>query len=84
MFQLSLQLILGYWASKFQDTSGCVYHVSDLISYIAYGLAGINLIALIAMRCMMKFSRPLFFIVFFIDFLIAVGIIVIQALIGHS
>jgi hypothetical protein len=84
MFQLSLQLIVGYWASKFQDPSGCTYNIADIVSYTAYGLAGLNLIALIAMRCTKKFSRGLFFTVFFIDFLIVLGIIVLQAIKGHS
>jgi hypothetical protein len=84
MLQMSLQLILGYWASKFKEISGCSYYISDIISYVAYGLAGLNFIALIIMRCSNKFSRGLFFSVFIIDLLIAVAIIVVQAIKGHS
>jgi hypothetical protein len=42
------------------------------------------LLALIAMRCTKTFSRPLFFSVYLLDTLIALAIIVLQAIKGHS
>jgi hypothetical protein len=84
MFQLGLQLILGYWASRFNNLSGCSYSTSDIISYVAYALTTLNLIALLINQCSSKFSRGLFFTVYLLDIVIAIGIIAMQAIVGHS
>lgn len=82
MFQLGLQLILAYWVSQHEGISGCDYNLPNIISYIAYALAGLNLIALIAVRCAKKFPRILFFLVFLGDFLIVVAIIILLIIKG--
>jgi hypothetical protein len=84
MFQLSLQLILGYWATHFRNSSKCYYNISDIVSYIAYALAAINFFALLINQCSKKFSRGLFWTVYILDLLIAAAIIAVQIILGHS
>jgi len=84
MLQLSLQLISGYWASRHQGVGACEYSVPALTSYVAYGLAGLNLVALFSIRCSKKFPKILFFIIFILDFLIALAIIALQFFKGIS
>lgn len=80
MLQLSLQLISGYWASKHEFAPGCDYTIPNIISYVAYVLAALNFVAVIVTRCAKKFPRALFFVVFAIDFLIALAIIIVLAI----
>ena len=83
MFQLGLQVILGYWASKHEDTyTSCDYYIPNIISYIAYGLAGLNFISLITIRCSNKFPRCFSFLIFFLDLCMAATIIVLQIVKG--
>ena len=84
MLQLGLQLILAYWALRSEGINGCDFDTANLTSYLAYALAGINLIAVVIIRCTMGFPRALFFAVFIIDLLLALGIIAINAIKGFS
>lgn len=84
MFQLGLQVILGYWASKHENTyQSCDYTIPNIISYIAYALAGLNFIALIGVRCSSKFPRCFFFIIFFLDLCMAATFIALQVVKGQ-
>lgn len=84
MFQLGCQVVMAYWALKLTGIAGCDFATSDILSYLAYALLGLNLIALITIRCSAKFPRCFFFTVFFLDLVLAAGIIAINATKGYS
>lgn len=84
MLQLGCQLILAYWALRNDGIQGCQFSIPGITSYIAYALAIINLIAVIAIRCSAGFPRCLFFAVFTIDLLAAIAIIAINAVKGFG
>lgn len=84
VFQLSIQLIAGYWASKHQFVEGCNNNIPNITSYLAYVLAALNLTALIAIRFSKKFPRFLFISVYIIDFAITLAIIIVQAVRSRS
>jgi len=50
MFQLGCQIILAYCALYLDGVTGCEFGTATLSSYIAYGLAGLNIISVIAVR----------------------------------
>lgn len=79
MLQLGGQLILGYWATRFGGVEGCDNTIVNIISYMAYALAGINLIAVIYVRCAAKFPRVFFFLIFILDLGIAAAVIGVMA-----
>ena len=84
LFQLGGQLILGYWASKFDGIEGCDYNIHNIVSILAYVLAGLNLISIIYTRASVQFSRPFFFVVFLLNLIIIAGIMVLEIIKGHS
>ena len=84
MFQLGCQLIITYWALKSDGISTCDFNIPNITSYIAYGLAAINLLSLIAIRCSNGFPRCLFFGVLILDILTAIAIIIINAVNGFK
>lgn len=84
MFQLGCQIILAYWALRIDGVTDCDFNTANITSYIAYGLAGLNIISVIAVRCSDKFPRCFFFIVFILDLLMALGIISLNGLNGYS
>jgi len=84
MLQLGGQLILGYWASRYDGIDGCDYNIPNIVSILAYVLAALNLISVIGIRIADKFPRAFFFIIFILDLLLAAAIITIQAIKGHS
>jgi hypothetical protein len=78
--QMGLQVFI---ASKISEVSseGCIdnfHKVGDIVLYI---VIGINLLAILITRCVQGFPRPLFYIVFIIDLILAV-ILVVLALVG--
>jgi hypothetical protein len=83
IIQLSIQLISGFWATKYQIILQCDYTISNIISYISYGLACLNVGALIAMKFGKRFPKILFFLVLSLDFMAAVAIIVVEATKGN-
>lgn len=83
MFHLGLQLAAAYWHIVYDGMGSCKHFFVDLISYLGYALVGLNLISLIIVRCAKKFPRIYFFITYFIDLLLASGIIVIGVT-GHA
>ena len=84
MLQLGCQLILAYWAIKNDGITGCDFGTPNITSYLAYALAGINLVAVIAVRCSKGFPRFLFFAVLIIDLLLAIAIITLNAIKGFG
>jgi hypothetical protein len=84
MFQLGCQLIIAYWALKSDGTSACDFTYPNITSYIAYALAGINLLSVIYIRCSHGFPRCMFFVVFVIDILMAIAIIALNAINGYK
>lgn len=79
MFQLGCQVILGYWASKHEGTyEQCDYTIPNIISYIAYGLAFLNLLLFVGAKCSKNFPRILFYVFFLLDLAAAATIIALQ------
>lgn len=78
MFQLGGQLALAYWASRFEGVTQCDYVTPDIVSYIAYALAALNLASVIYVRCSNKFPRGFFFLIFILDLLMVLGVILLQ------
>ncbi|CAM6001007.1 unnamed protein product [Sphagnum balticum] len=79
-FQLGLALVIGILISKLDQTN-CNDQFYGLISIVGSVLIGINLLAMVYLRCREAFPKVAFFVVFIADLILA-GIFLVISFAG--
>ena len=78
--QLGLSLVIAYHVTTLVG-SECHTEFMKILQPVSYVLVGLNLVAMIYLRCREKFARPEFFIFYALN-LIVCGVVVVMGIAG--